>query len=63
MAKVQINSWEDGDFEGEFETVEEAKAYVLENEMDVVLFDFSGSLLTASGYRFNAEIAAKQGEN
>jgi DNA-binding NarL/FixJ family response regulator len=60
MAKVQINSWEDGDVEGVFDTVEEAEAYVLEEEMDVVVYDFSG--LNGKGYRFNTEIAAKREE-
>lgn len=60
MASVQINAWEDGGMEGVFETVEEAEAYVLEEEMDVVVYDFSGNLLNASGYRFNTEIAAKR---
>lgn len=35
---VQINDWEDGTCEGRFYSVDEAKAYVLENEMDVILY-------------------------
>lgn len=54
---VLINSWEDGGNEGRFDTVAEAEEYVLENEMDVVIYDFSG--LHGSGYRFNAEIDAR----
>jgi hypothetical protein len=60
MAKVQINSWEDGDIEGVFDTLEEAEAYVLEEEMDGVVYDVSG--LNGKGYRFNTEIAAKREE-
>jgi hypothetical protein len=53
---IQINSWEDGDLEGRFDTIAEAEEYVLENEMDVVIYDFSS--LNGMAYRFNTEIAA-----
>lgn len=56
--KVQINDWEDGTREGSFETVAEAEAYVLEEGLDVVVYDFSS--LNGQGYRFNAEINDKR---
>lgn len=55
---VQINDWEDGTFEGRFDTLAEAEEYVLENEMDVIIQDFSS--LTGLGYRFNAEVLERR---
>lgn len=55
---VTINDWEDGSFEGRFDTVAEAEAYVLEEEMDVVINDYTS--LRGQSYRFNAEINAKK---
>ena len=54
--KFRLLSWEDGLNEGEFETLEEAKEYVRENDMDVTIYD-----MTAGTYqRYNLNRAAKE---
>lgn len=53
---VQVNHWEDGSNEGKFDTLAEAKEYVLENDMDVMIHDYS----TGRDFRFSAEILERE---
>jgi len=54
--RYHVVFWEDGEFIGATDHLGEAEAWILDDELDGHITD----LVTRKGYRFNAEIAAKE---
>jgi hypothetical protein len=55
--RYNVVFWEDGSFIGATDSLGEAEAWILDDELDGHITDMQ----TRKGYRFNADIAAKEG--
>ncbi len=56
MTRYTVLEWEDGTFIGATDSLGEAEAWILDDELDGYIIDDQ----TRKGYRFNIEIAEKE---
>lgn len=59
MTRYTVLFWEDGEFIGATDSLGEAEAWILDDELDGYIIDGQ----TRKGWRFNVEIAEKRGYN